>query len=747
MKHFYLFSVLFTLFNSSFAQLSQGGFPLGLGKESLKDNIGIFVLSPINNEDLLREDELLALQGEKSLRFGKDVLVDISPASHGIWTDLPNGGKLWRLNIKSRGAFNINLIFDRFYLPEGARLFVYAPDGSTILGAYSSLNHNPMYNFATMPIVGEELIIEYEEPANAAFEGQIHLNYIIHGYRDFYLSLKGFNDSGTCNNNVVCPEGEPWIDQIRSSAMLLTSNNNRFCSGAMINNTLNDGKQYLLTADHCGPAATNIFMFNYESPNCSPNVNGPTNQTVQGCIVRARHNSSDFALVELTQAIPANFNVYLSGWSRQTTPPPTSTGIHHPAGDVKKISFNLDATTTATWQGADCWRIPTWEDGTTEGGSSGSPLYNENKQIIGQLFGGAANCSNNVNDYYGRLSRSWSGNNSNSTRLRNWLDPDGSDLASIDGMYLNIPNIQRDILVSGIDAPLGDYCGVEEVIPQIRIRNIGAETVTSCTIFYRVGNNPVQSFNWSGNLQSFQTATVNLPAIVIENEENIAFTAYTSLPNGSADLAPQNDTLSNTFSNRVGKNYTLTIVADNYPEETSWRLRNSANNQILYSLAQGALPDGTTNYTFCLGEGCYQFTIFDQFGDGICCGNQTGNGSYTLRNDLGEIIRTGGQFASSESTNFCIDGDVPTNLNLLAQQLIQVRPNPANELMQLVVPTQLMNKNANYQVFHISGKLVHVGLIVDEVSTLSTSSWSSGIYFIRVMSNDFNMTQKVIVNH
>ena len=52
-----------------------------------------------------------------------------------------------------------------------------------------------------------------------------------------------------------------------------------------------------------------------------------------------------------------------------------------------------------------------WEDGVTEPGSSGSPSFDQNHRIIGQLYGGAAACSGSVNngayDYYGRMDVSW----------------------------------------------------------------------------------------------------------------------------------------------------------------------------------------------------------------------------------------------------------------------------------------------------------------------------------------------------
>ena len=116
-------------------------------------------------------------------------------------------------------------------------------------------------------------------------------------------------------------------------------------------------------------------------------------------------------------------------------------------------------------------------------------------------------------------------------------------------------------------------------------------------------------------------------------------------------------------------NLTLTIILDNYPGETSWDVRDSGGNVV----ASGGGYSGagsTVTENFCVPDGCFDFTIYDSYGDGICCGY--GNGSYSLTNDAdGSTLASGGQFASSETTNFCVTaggGDTtppsaPTNLD------------------------------------------------------------------------------------
>jgi len=100
---------------------------------------------------------------------------------------------------------------------------------------------------------------------------------------------------------------------------------------------------------------------------------------------------------------------------------------------------------------------------------------------------------------------------------------------------------------------------------------------------------------------------------------------------------------------------TMSITLDNYPEETSWTIDNASGNTLFSGGTYGNLPDGSTvTETFCLPDGCYDYNIFDSYGDGICC--SFGNGSYSLTDDSGNILASGGTFGNSETTNFCLGG-------------------------------------------------------------------------------------------
>ena len=205
-----------------------------------------------------------------------------------------------------------------------------------------------------------------------------------------------------------------------------------------MNNTAQDGTPYFLTANHCLGNPNNwTYVFNHEIEGCTGNTNNaPTSDVISGGTLQASNAGSDFALVELSETPPASYNVQYAGWDASGVVPANLTGIHHPSGDVKKICFDEDNPASQNVAGAAVWYISEWEEGVTEPGSSGSPLFDENHRIVGQLYGGTAACAGSVNngepDWYGRFDVSWDGNSA-STRLRDWLDPSNSGSLVIDG--------------------------------------------------------------------------------------------------------------------------------------------------------------------------------------------------------------------------------------------------------------------------------------------------------------------------
>ncbi len=241
---------------------------------------------------------------------------------------------------------------------------------------------------------------------------------------------------------------DPYRDQVRSVAKI-TVDGSSGCTGSLLNNTARDFKPYVLAARHCfghddaRQAARVVVYWNCQRTECGGGQ-APTDQTQSGAILRAEWAASDTVLLELDDEPDAAFNVYFAGWNRGASPPTSAVSIHHPRGHYKSFAVENDALTVTRWlentaePGGGYLRVGAWEQGAVEPGSSGAPLFDEHKRIVGQLHGGMGRCSRpDMPVWFGRLAEAWSGGGSASNRLSDWLDPAGAGVTVLDGMILN----------------------------------------------------------------------------------------------------------------------------------------------------------------------------------------------------------------------------------------------------------------------------------------------------------------------
>jgi len=451
-----LFIILSILLSSiSYAQIKSNGIPVSF-TETLSREVPTIEIPAPNSIALEEEDKEDAMKG-KPYRYAVLLDCDIDPSKDGLWETMDNGNKIWRLSIRSEGAQALGLYYDAFWIPSNGELYIYNSDKTKLLGAYTNANNHESGVFANEIIEDSEITLEYIQKG----EGQpiIHINQVSYAYRSIKTTrdINNFGDSGSCEVNVNCsPEGDDWQDIKRAVCRisLKIGNNNFWCSGSFINNTAEDCKPYILTADHCTYDDDNnvyasqndmnqwVFYFNYEASECENPSSSPSSNTMTGCSKISNSSAtgnisgtSDFHLLELNDTPPYDYGLFAAGWDRTTTPSANGVGIHHPAGDIKKIS---KYTQSASSSGYD-WRVK-WTGtenghGVTEGGSSGSPLLNANKQIVGDLSTGSSYCAfTNGSDFYGKFSYSWNQNgNSSNRQLKPWLDPNNSGVTTLDG--------------------------------------------------------------------------------------------------------------------------------------------------------------------------------------------------------------------------------------------------------------------------------------------------------------------------
>ncbi len=668
MKNISLTFLFIFLWFSGFAQLSQGGKPVSFKHVSiLSDDVPFERMPDVDVETLLAEDEINYPNKVGPYRFGEKHFVNMSLENAGLWEPLPNGDRVWRLGVASIDAYSLNFIFENFYIPEGGKLYIYNTEAQHIIGAFTSVNNREDGWFGTFLLKGDQAVIEYFEPQSVAGQGYFELTEIVHGYRDilnWYEDDSRGGGSGSCNIDVECTLGNGWDSQINSVGILL-SGGSGFCSGAFVADVPQSGTPYFLTANHCGSSVGNWSVgFNYQATTCngSPSA-GPTYQSLSGATQRASNAGSDFNLIEWDNAPPANYNVFYAGWSNVNTSSSQNTGIHHPSGDIKKICRDNNASINSTYGGATTWQVGAWEQGTTEGGSSGSPLFDQNKRIIGQLYGGSASCTNTGgSDYYGKFSTSWNGNSS-STRLRDWLDPQNTGNTTNDGYDPNASSFSYDAQLMAITNPENGSSACESSVePTITIRNNGSVTLTTITVGYNMNGN-VGSATWTGSLATGGSANFTMPAIALNAGSN-TLTITLSNPNGQADEDNSNNSASVTFNSVSGDSFvTLILNTDNYGAETTWTLTENGGGTVATG---GPYTTGVNEQIvqeICVESGtCYTFTINDTEDDGICCA--WGTGSYSIGDEDGILIYTGGEFSTTEVTNFCVPAS-PSDCDVL----------------------------------------------------------------------------------
>ena len=777
MKLFFSFLFLVTG-QIIFAQIQgSGGLPKS-NKQALDEkSIQEWYFAQPNIAALQAEDALIDDQGVAPWRFGFNNHTNITTTNAGTWFDLPNGAKLWMLKVKCQGALTVNLTFEQTHIPAGNQLFAYNPSKDFILGAFTQ-QHIYDGQLGTELIPGEQAILEYYvAPQNEI--GHIQLAVVTHGYRTANEFVnKAFGSSGSCNMNVNCNDGLPWTQQ-RNSAVMLVSGSSGFCSGALINNTLNDGKPYVLTANHCYSNPANwIFRFNWQASNCNNPASSPTFQSLSGAVLRSRRTPSDFCLVEITGglvngSVPLDYNPYFSGWDKSGTIPSSTVSIHHPSGDIKKISFDDNAATISQGMGSNeansTWTVQWDRNTTTEGGSSGSPLFDQNHRIIGQLWGGGASCQNQTApDYYGRVANSWEPAGSNSTnQLKFWLDPNASGAAFIDGFDPNNATVVAlDAALSSAQLTALELCD-DNYLPTVSIMNVGSTTITTALVSYQIDNGAVQQYNWSGTLAQWQAQTISLPQVQLAPGAH-NFSATVSNPNQALDENANNNQASLNMNvlaiPETIDSIRISLLTDDYANETYLELLDAngvmvwseGNENVASNFGTGAFPapnDATnplqnnTTYDFTVplsAIDCYTLVIYDYYGDGMGAAQWGGtDGEWIVADHNNNVIYSLANADFGDSAYVVIKNIDDAGFEELDFGW-KISPNPAHSILDI---DWTENENVEIEVVDMFGKVVlaqgHQGI----ACVMNVAALKSGAYVLRLKrTNGQILQQKLIKN-
>jgi hypothetical protein len=376
-------------------------------------NVGRLVMPPLDASALIEEDARDAqFKTDRSLRYGvaRDLPLFLA---NGSWTHVPPNVFHWAVDVESPGAIGIRLRLN-LDLPERAFLVVYSPDDPTrIHGPYSAdgpFDNGQVWTPTTFgDTVRVELLMATNMPPDDGNTPFI-IDKMQHIYRDPVAErAPPPPPEGACHNDVTCYAA--WANTASAvNGVGSISGNSLFCTGNLVATQAGDQTPYVLTANHCvgssGAAQTVEIYWNFQSSTCGgppPSLASvPQSAVTTMLVTQGGINTTDHTLLMVEGALPGGLG--FAGWNAGAVSNGTAlTGVHHPDGAYKRISFGNKIAI------GDPDKVQvSWFDGPTEPGSSGSGLFlSSNQQLIGTLSTGSSWCGsigNSFPDQYGAFS-------------------------------------------------------------------------------------------------------------------------------------------------------------------------------------------------------------------------------------------------------------------------------------------------------------------------------------------------------
>ena len=690
-------------------------------------------IAQIMAEDIVRDEKGMAY------RIGVTSHVNITNVNSGLWSLLPNGDKIWQLAINNPGAEALSFIFNDFILSEGATFWVENKNGEKVSKVLDSQDQLEDFQQHIALCYGDDLILNLYEKVNIV-PSSFTLNRVIYNYRSTGNKNKQngsqkINESDPCQVNVNCTEGSLYQDEKRGIARIYVVNSGGafVCSGSLVNNTSHNCKPLFLTALHCSPSSETTaadmllwkFYFRYEAPSCAnpSSVGTLANNFITSCIRLADSNDNngtierdDFLLVQLGTLSnesttinllkTTNFNAYWNGWDANNIAANKGVGIHHPSGDIKKISTFSVPVTSSSYSGTTSdthwktyWIATTTNWGVTEGGSSGSPLFVENggnSRVVGTLSGGPSSCAANSSskyDLYGKMSYHWSSNGTSSAlSLKYHLDPANTGLLVLDGSS----NPCSSDLFASVSISSNDLNN-----------NICSGTsVTFTASPTNGGSNP--TYQWKINGSNVGS--------------NSAIYTTNSLTNGQVVTCVMNSSLSGVLSSPATSNsITMTVISlPNTPsinQNGSTLTSSSATGNQWY--LNGNIIPGATSQTYHV--------------------NQTGNYSVVIK---------GNGCSSSPSPLINVDVTAINEENMQISNF-EVYPNP-NFGQFTFLFTSIETMDYTIKLFDNKGNILEEKTLENfngsYTQEFDLTKKSKGEYFLRVTNSKNQKVEKIIIH-
>jgi len=376
------------------------------------------LLSPFDNQQALTDDEFDRTD-RKLLPVGRERLVSFDE-SLGRWYDAPGGGAIWVADFVSPNALAVRIQLTGMNLPEGAAVTVYNPsDATQAHGQFEGQGPIGSGEHYVPRVFGDTARVEAYFPAGRPAVLPVRVERLLHIYRPWQEdpNLVSAQAAGTCHNDVSCYSA--WEAVARAVGLIdyVSAGVGYTCTGQLVRTVANDQTPYFVTATHCldtqTEAQTATIYWSYQKTTCGGAVPALGSSSFSSvCDYLFSNATNDVCMLMVRGTLPANR--FWVAWRTNASAALTNglgiTGIHHPSGDYKRITFGTYSTSTPPCSATQHVRA-NWTSGVTEGGSSGSGIYrNDTQELIGVLTCGPSFCgasTASLTDSYGNFATAY----------------------------------------------------------------------------------------------------------------------------------------------------------------------------------------------------------------------------------------------------------------------------------------------------------------------------------------------------
>ena len=415
------------------AQIGKEGTPLtwSLPANGLTNNIWK-TLPEMDVEAILASEISEGVVKGRPYQFAVATDVDFNLTNSGRWTNLTNGDRLWVLGLTSTSALSLNVTFNQLNLPAGSRLYVYNAEETDYIGPLSSKDNVSDAHLTLLPLLGNEIIIEYFEPFAQRGNGAVSLSSVAQGFRS--LEVPETADYACYEAFDINASGARGEELSSSTLLMLVDNGQRICSGTFLNNTKSDGRPLFVTTEKSliGDPSSWVFVVGLNNAACSLDEAGGGltcwNNAINGAQTLKINETSGLALLELNQSPKTDWRVFYAGWSMAEPGFDRYSVFQHALGRNQSYSECSQDLTNVQVGNLELAKVSRWDVGNTFSGSLGSPIFNSLGQYCGSFAGGNLECEGIGNDYFALLNSAWND-------FSGYLNPVGESGANTQGFY------------------------------------------------------------------------------------------------------------------------------------------------------------------------------------------------------------------------------------------------------------------------------------------------------------------------